>query len=255
MIRLLRIALMFYTRIPAGKNLPGDEQDLNRATGFLPGIGLIVGGLSAGAFVVSSLLLPHGPSVVIALIAGVLATGAFHEDGFADTCDGLGGGWSVSDRLRIMKDSRVGSYALTGLILLFLLKYALLSSLAPMLLPFSLMSSHIAARLLPLMLIRQLPYVRVDELSKAKPVSKGISPLILMAGCFSAAVMVAGLYLVFRPGNPWLILIPALPLAVSPIIAAYYRRMLGGYTGDLLGAAEQLGEVAILAAIAAMAAL
>ncbi len=252
MIRLFRTALMFYTRIPAGQNISGSNEDLNRATGFLPLIGLIVGGLSAAAYALTAVVLPPNAAVVIAMIVGVLATGSFHEDGFADTCDGLGGGWSVEDKLRIMKDSRVGSYALAGLTLLFLLKFALLSSFAPALAVFAMMASHITARVIPLLIIKMLPYVRADDLSKAKPVSKGISWFVLLTGMLSSGALIGGLYLLMTPGPPLMVIIVVLPLILSPLIAAYYRRKMGGYTGDLLGAAEQLGEVCALAFLAAL---
>src|SRR4051812_43461768 len=120
-------ALMFYTRIPCPKNIDHNPDYLNKATRYFPLIGWIVGSISFLAFYVSSLFLSIESAIILAIIASILTTGAFHEDGFADVCDGFGGGWTKEKILLIMKDSAIGAYGAIGLVLLFLLKFKLLS--------------------------------------------------------------------------------------------------------------------------------
>ena len=115
-------AVMFYTRIPTPKDLPYSQVHLNRSRKYFPLIGIIIGLIFAGIYAISVLILSPTISVLLAMCASVLATGAFHEDGFADTCDGFGGGWSTEQVLTIMKDSRVGTYATVGLYFMFSLK-------------------------------------------------------------------------------------------------------------------------------------
>ena len=121
--------LMFYTRIPCPKNIDHNPDYLNKATRYFPFIGWIVGSISFLAFYIFAQFLSVEIAVIIAIIASILTTGAFHEDGFADVCDGFGGGWTKEKILEIMKDSRVGTYAVVGLILLLGLKFSLLNAL------------------------------------------------------------------------------------------------------------------------------
>ncbi|HCL27276.1 MAG TPA: adenosylcobinamide-GDP ribazoletransferase, partial [Candidatus Latescibacteria bacterium] len=107
--------------------------------------------------------------------ASLWTTGAFHEDGFADTCDGFGGDWSKEDILRIMKDSRLGAYGVIGILLVLLLKYNALLSLPVKLVPPALIAGHATSRLLPVLAIASMRYVRQDQTSKARPVAGGIS--------------------------------------------------------------------------------
>jgi len=125
-IQVFFTALMFYTRIPCPAWVNHDEEFLNKATRYFPLIGWIVGGLAALTFYGSSFIFSKEVSILFSFAISVLITGAFHEDGFADVCDGFGGGWTKEKILDIMKDSRVGAYGAIGIVLLFLLKFALL---------------------------------------------------------------------------------------------------------------------------------
>ena len=106
--RVLLTAIMFYTRIPVPATLEYSPERLNRATRYFPLIGWIVGGVGAGVFYGLSLILPLQVSVFLSMLATIFLTGAFHEDGFADFCDGFGGGYTREKILTIMKDSRIG---------------------------------------------------------------------------------------------------------------------------------------------------
>lgn len=114
---------MFYTRIPCPKWVGHEPDYLNKATRYFPLIGWIVGVVSFGVCMGARQFWEIPIAVVLSLIAGILTTGAFHEDGFGDVCDGFGGGWTKTRILDIMKDSRIGAYAGIGLTLLLLLKY------------------------------------------------------------------------------------------------------------------------------------
>jgi adenosylcobinamide-GDP ribazoletransferase len=129
-LRVFFTALMFYTRIPCPKWVDHDDDYINQATRYFPFIGWIVGVICFLFLYGASLLLPVPVAVVISMLAGVFITGAFHEDGFADVCDGFGGGWTKEKILLIMKDSRVGAYGVIGLVVLLLLKASALNILA-----------------------------------------------------------------------------------------------------------------------------
>src|SRR5436190_15086530 len=120
-------ALLFYTRIPCPKNIDHNPDYLNRASRYFPLMGWIVGGIAFVVYYLSCFLFNSEIAIVLSIIAGILTTGAFHEDGFADVCDGFGGGWTKEKILMIMKDSAIGAYGAIGLALLFLLKFKLLS--------------------------------------------------------------------------------------------------------------------------------
>jgi adenosylcobinamide-GDP ribazoletransferase len=243
---------MYYTRIPFRRNIESSAEDLSRATLLLPFIGLVVGGISALVYFAARFLFSYSVSLLTAMAVSVLLTGAFHEDGLADTFDGLGGAWTVQERLRIMKDSRIGTFGLTGLFFSLLLKLFLYLSLEDGPVVFALISPHVAGRMVPLLIIKMLPYVREDEESKARPVSRGTGSAGLIVSLLGGLLAVAGLQQLFAGGLHLLLCSLAAPLAAAPLIAWFYKLKLGGYTGDLLGAAEQFGELLLLSGIAAL---
>ena len=168
-IKIFFTALMFYTRIPCPSWVDFSQESLNNATKYFPLIGWIVGACTALILSLSSLILPISVSVVLALITGVLITGAFHEDGFADTCDGFGGGWTKEKILEIMKDSRSGAYGVIGSVLLLLLKYSTLAALARDDIWFcisTIILAHTLSRFSAVFITFTEEYVREDELSK-----------------------------------------------------------------------------------------
>jgi adenosylcobinamide-GDP ribazoletransferase len=190
-------------------------------------------------------LWPPLVSAVLATIATVWLTGAFHEDGLADVCDGFGGGWTVEQTLEIMKDSRSGAYGVVGLSLALLLKVSLVAALPVAMAPAILVAAHAASRLMPVYAIAALPYVRADERSKTRPVSRGVS----WAGGVAATVFgLAPLALV--PTVVWGAL---LPVGLGSLwLGRLYRRRLGGYTGDALGALQQVSELVFYLGAAAL---
>lgn len=121
-IDLFLVAMGYFTRIPMPKWVEVDADKLNKASRYFGLVGLLVGLLSAIVFWLTQNWLPAGVSVLLSMVTGVLLTGGFHEDGLADTFDGFGGGWTAEDKLRIMKDSRLGSYGALALMLVLMLK-------------------------------------------------------------------------------------------------------------------------------------
>ena len=236
-IKLFFTALMFYTRIPVPKNIDHSPEYLNRSTKYFPVIGWIVGGVAGGVFYLSYMILPKPVSVILSMISGILITGAFHEDGFADFCDGFGGGWTKEKILEIMKDSRIGTYGTAGLVLILLLKFALLDAIDIYVLPLVLIAAHSLSRFIAASFVYTHEYARDDEKSKIKPIAKKISLFdLIIAGIFGILPLIF-LQNVFY----FLIIVPV--LITKYFLGRYFNKWLSGYTGDCLGAAQQITEI------------
>jgi adenosylcobinamide-GDP ribazoletransferase len=244
--RALWAAAMFFTRV-ALPSLPVlSPDDERRATAYWPLVGALVGAAVAGAWWLAAQLLPSGVAVGLALAVGLLLTGALHEDGFADVCDGFGGGTTRARALEIMRDSRIGAFGAIGLVMLLGLKWQAMTALPPALLPPALIAAHALSRGGPVGLMAVLPYARTDE-SRARPMT-GRPGGARLAGV--AATALAPL-LLLPPAN-WLPCLAAIA-AIWVGCFVWFRRRLGGYTGDCLGASQQLGEIAVLLAVLASA--
>ncbi len=239
--------LMFYTRIPCPKNINHDPDYLNKATRYFPFIGWIVGTISFTAFYIFSLFLSTETAVIFAIIASVLTTGAFHEDGFADVCDGFGGGWTKEKILMIMKDSAIGAYGAIGLVLLFLAKFKLLTESISLftnsnsyLLVFLLfISAHSVSRLAAISIIFTHEYSRDDASSKSKPIAKNHSWKEIFGSFFYGLIPL--LILSYFNFKFLLALIPV--FIMRYFLARYFQKWIDGYTGDCLGATQQVCEV------------
>jgi len=240
---------MFYTRIPCPENIDHNPDFANKATRYFPLIGWIVGSISFLAFYVFSLFLSVESAVVLAFIASVLTTGAFHEDGFADVCDGFGGGWTKEKILIIMKDSAIGAYGAIGLVLLFLLKFKLLSeaillfsindSLSLFQIYLLFISVHALSRLTAISIIFTHQYSRDDASSKIKPIAKSFTwKEVLGAFVFGLLPLLVFSYFKYQ------ILLAVIPVFITRyFLARYFQKWIDGYTGDCLGATQQIAEV------------
>ncbi|MDR3069585.1 MAG: adenosylcobinamide-GDP ribazoletransferase [Propionibacteriaceae bacterium] len=251
-IRLFLTAVMFYTRIPCPSWVGYSEDQLNRSTRYFPLIGWIVGSFVSLVIYGALWLFPPTVAVILGLGLGVLLTGSFHEDGFADFCDGFGGGTTAEGTLAIMKDSRVGTYAVVSLIMLLGLKFFAVVSLVESGSWFAaLVFAHVASRWCVTTIIFKDEYARADATSKVKPIGRKISKGGLALATFW--LLLTALLFLGNPTRLWCLttLIPAFLIRV--LLAAWFRRRLGGYTGDCLGAAQQIIEVGILLAILALA--
>ncbi len=248
-ITLFFTALMFYTRIPCPKWVGHAPGLLNRATRYFPLMGWIVGGSMAAAVYLSLWVFPLSVSLMLGLAVSVLITGAFHEDGFADVCDGFGGGWTQEQILRIMKDSRLGTYGTMGLVLLMSTKFWVLYELGQqntLLLISAVIASHAVSRGIAATFIRTHEYVREDADSKAKPVAQQLSQANLLVALGFAALPLVLL--------PHLVLVASILPAVLMrwYLGHYFTRWIGGYTGDCLGATQQLCELTMTLGILAI---
>ncbi|MCM0668428.1 adenosylcobinamide-GDP ribazoletransferase [Flavobacterium tyrosinilyticum] len=237
--------LMFYTRIPCPKNITHHPDYLNKATRYFPFIGWIVGSISFLAFYLFSFFLSTEIAVILAIITSILTTGAFHEDGFADVCDGFGGGWTKEKILMIMKDSAIGAYGAIGLILLFLLKFKLLSESILLftnniLLLFLLfISAHSLSRLAAISIIFTHEYSREDASSKSKPIAKQYTWKEVFGSFFFGLIpLFVFSYFDLK------FLLAIIPVFITRyFLARYFQKWIDGYTGDCLGATQQVCEV------------
>ncbi|MEN2490024.1 adenosylcobinamide-GDP ribazoletransferase [Flavobacterium sp. B11] len=237
--------LMFYTRIPCPKNITHHPDYLNKATRYFPFIGWIVGSISFLAFYLFSFFLSSEIAVILAIIASILTTGAFHEDGFADVCDGFGGGWTKEKILMIMKDSAIGAYGAIGLVLLFLLKFKLLSESILLftnnilLIYLLFISAHSLSRLAAISIIFTHEYSRDDASSKSKPIAKQYTWKEVFGSFFFGLIPL----LVFSFFDVKLLL-AVIPVFITRyFLARYFQKWIDGYTGDCLGATQQVCEV------------
>jgi adenosylcobinamide-GDP ribazoletransferase len=246
-IRLFFTALMFYTRIPCPRWVGHEPDYLNKATRYLPLVGWIVGAIHFAVLWGALQLWATPIAVALGMAAAIFTTGAFHEDGFADVCDGFGGGWTKEKILAIMKDSRVGAYGAIGIGMLLLTKFAVLGQLVfPGIkwywLLLVLITIHALARLTAISISFVLPYAREDADSKAKPIAQAFTWRevggAFFFGLLPYAVVVSRHYYYLA------ILLPLLLLHFWA--ARYCKKWLGGYTGDCLGAVEQIAELVIM---------
>lgn len=234
-LRLFFSALGFFTRIPCSRWAGHGEDDLNHAARYFPLVGVLVGLAAALVYLLALRLFPLGLAVIASMVATLWLTGAFHEDGLSDTVDGLGGGWTKERALTIMKDSRVGSYGAIALFMALLTKFQALAHIASAQLPAVLVAGHSLSRFAAVVVIYTQTYVR--ETGKAKPLARRISGgELLTAAAFGLLPLV-----LLPPGWLWALL----PVALVWLwFSRKLRQRLGGYSGDCLGAMQQLCELA-----------
>lgn len=253
---LLLVAIQFLTRLSVPPFKHYDPQWLHQSSRHFPAVGLLVGLLCAGVFWLGNLLFTPLVAAVLSTAFGIKLTGAFHEDGLADSCDGLGGGLTRERTLTIMKDSRLGTYGVLGLVSALLLKISLLASMPIPIAVIALIIGHTASRLLCISLLSLLPYGGEIEHAKAKPMAQQLTPI---QGLYSSGWLILAIILValIFPNTmqqiglaQWLLAF-ILALIATDYMRRLLRRRLDGYTGDGLGATQQLSEIAIYIGLAA----
>lgn len=273
-IRHYLLSLQFFTRIPVTGRLAdwvGFSPVMLRASaGHFPGVGVLVGALVAAFTAALMLALPPTGSTPLVAAAlgtawGVLLTGAFHEDGLADVFDGLGGSAERDRVLVIMKDSRVGAFGAIAVMLALLCKVALLALLGAVsatLMVAALFVAHVLSRTWPLLTIRLLPHVGDAAGSKSKPLADQISVAALLTG-FIWSFMALALVIYTQSAAEFVVtdltdtgLLQALLSAVVAsfvawaVMARWFWRRLQGFTGDCLGATQQVCELAFYLGLA-----
>jgi adenosylcobinamide-GDP ribazoletransferase len=248
-LRLFFVAMQFLTRVPTPRWVGFEPDWLNRSARYFSLVGSVVGLVAVAVLWAASQVFPPVVAVLLSMTATLLLTGGFHEDGLADTWDALGGAVDRERALAIMKDSRIGSYGALALLVVLGLKAAALTALADsglMLAIPALLLAHTASRAAAVTLIRVLPYAGDPAHAKAKPLARSVS-CVEVAVAIGWAVLLAALlaaqnlaqsahvfvaYLLAGAGTGWSI--------------RWLRARLGGYTGDTLGATQQLTELAML---------
>jgi len=230
-------AFQFLTRIPM-PSLPFEVDSLSRAVKFFPFVGLVIG---SSVVLLQKMLQSHLGRPLVALILLfylVFITGCFHEDGLADTTDALGGGWNRDQILLIMKDSRIGSYGATALVLSLLARYLLLASLPLEHFAAYVISAHVLCRWTSLPLSYFLPPAREQNGQGARIAKLTSLPSLLFGSVFSIAVVVFALR--------WSAVAPLLAATIAVVLSCwFYSRKINGITGDCFGATNQLAEIAV----------
>ncbi|MEM1054054.1 MAG: adenosylcobinamide-GDP ribazoletransferase [Bacteroidota bacterium] len=237
MARVPLTAVMFLTRLPCPAWVGHDAPTLSRSAVYFPAVGALVGGFGTAAYLVVSLAFDPVFAAAAALAATVWLTGAFHEDALGDTFDGFGGGWQPDEILRIMRDSRLGTYGTVALVLTLGARWAALASLDPAAIFGALIGAHVLARWTALPLILWLPYVR--ETGTGKPFAASMTPKRLVAGT-AVALGLAALALGWA-----LVPVGLTVLGVTAVGGWYTRSKIGGMTGDVLGAVNGLSELTV----------
>ena len=244
--QLFCLALMFFSQIPVAKNLPYSEKRMNSANRYFSLVGIVIGLLVALSFYLFDHFFSSDVAILLAMITSVFITGAFHEDGLADMADGMGGGYSPEKRLTIMKDSRIGTYGTVTLILSLLLKFQLLVELEQFsLFMISVVFAYAMSRAFAASLIFDTPYVVDDDSSKSKPIASqqsGRDLVILVAVAFIPSILFPWFFDDF-----WSLLVAIVVMLFLLRIAfrKWLMSKISGFTGDCLGAAQQVSELVI----------
>ena len=243
------LAVQFLTRCPVPFPDLFTEARLTAATRYYPLVGALVGAVAGAVFSLAHLVFPVTLALVLATAASLWATGAFHEDGFADACDGLGGGADREQALEIMRDSRLGAYGAAGLGLMLAAKVLALAAAPAVVIPWLLVAAHAASRASAVLAIATGSYVRAA--GAAKPVADGVARGGLTLALATGAAAVGGLWFLISPA--------AMAAGLAGLKAGHlvmrgvYERKLGGYTGDCLGAVQQTSELGLyLGAVAVL---
>ena len=242
--------LSFYTRIPAPAWVAYKPENLNKSRKYLALIGVLVGCLASLVLAVSSAILPSSVGILLSMIATVYLTGAFHEDGFADSCDGFGGGWEKAQVLSIMKDSRIGSYGVVGLLLIFGMKFVVLWELFQInasVVFIVLILAHAVSRLMASLLMQHYQYVSHIETSKSHQVA---SLRLSNKDMLLSALPILGVLVFTLEWRYCLGVVMA--LLITFVMGKYFKKRIGGYTGDCLGAVQQVTEVAFYLVVLAV---
>lgn len=260
-IRHYLLAIQFFTRIPVTGRLAawvGYSPTMLRASAaHFPGVGLLVGALVAVLTAILLVFLPQASplsplaAAVLGTVFSVMLTGAFHEDGLADIADGLGGSQNRERALEIMKDSRVGAFGAIAVVLVLLAKVVLLAVIGdvnPEAMVVGIFAAHVASRTFPLLLIRLLPHVGDAAGSKSKPLADQITDSSLFIAILWLILALAGVFISYDAIDL------IVPMIASSIAFLYMWRLfshrLQGFTGDCLGATQQVCEVAFYLGLA-----
>jgi adenosylcobinamide-GDP ribazoletransferase len=237
----LLLFIQFFTRIPVNLSLPCERENFRRGSVFLPIVGLIIGTIQWGVYKLFIEVLPLNPTIVIVLLTGVLLTGGLHIDGLGDMCDGFFA-FKGSDRIiEIMKDSRIGTYSCIATIFDFLFKYTLIVAIAP----------KFSMAIIVAPMISRFTTVLLSAMGNtAKNTGTGnffIGNIGKVQVVITSVITIAILILIMNPMNPMYVIILLISgLILSFILNEFCKSKIGGITGDILGANNELVEILTL---------
>lgn len=236
-------SFMFFTRLPFWKIYCPPREAFNSVVEYWPLVGWLTSSVMVLTMFVVSMFLPWNIAVAAGIIARVLLTGALHEDGLADFCDGFGAGGDRERILSIMKDSHIGTYGGLGLIGYFLMLYSLLSNMAPAVVFCLVIAGDPYCKMIASQIVQFLPYARTEQQAKSKTVYRTISTrsgislflqaAIPMAASFALAYYYFGITFPENFQWEWLIFLPCLTMFA---LYRFIRSRIHGYTGDCCGA-------------------
>ncbi|MET0357309.1 MAG: adenosylcobinamide-GDP ribazoletransferase [Cellvibrio sp.] len=236
-INLFFLALGYFSRIPMPAKVVYTTDNLNHASRYFALVGWLLGIFIAGIYYLSHQFFSENISIWLCMLASLLLTGAFHEDGLADTADGLGGGFTREKKLTIMKDSRIGTYGACALFMALIGKFILLQELDNLLIAIPI--AYALSRTLASTLLFTMATASDPETEKIKPLAKTQSStdMFVLLGTSLAVVFLL-------PGTTLLLLLILL-ISLRYAFQYYFNKQLGGVTGDCLGASQQFTELCI----------
>ena len=245
-------AFIFFTRLPFWRIYQPPKEAYRAVVEYWPLVGWLTGGIMAAVLYFGSMVMPYTLAVIAAILARVLITGALHEDGLTDFVDGFGGGGTDRQRiLDIMKDSRIGTYGMLGIIFYELLLFFTLSSLPPSLAALTILAADPYAKMIAGQIIQMMPYARTEEQSKAKNIYRRMN---LRAGLSLAVQGILPIGMYFYIVGPTIE--PTLMLFVPCVVMYFIYRMIWkrihGYTGDCCGALFLLIELSVYITVAVL---
>ena len=235
MINDIKVAFAFLTRIPINHK---PEISIQRSAVWFPLVGWVIGGVTGVLFYFLSQGIPALPAAAIAILFSTLITGGFHQDGLADTFDGLVGGWNTEDRLRILKDSRHGTYGVLSITLQLILQISLLSTLSPKVGTLAIIAAHTLGRLVPIYFMLA-PAVPSHE-GMGATYSRSVGARDVLASTLLTIALLFGLI------GAHLFIAAGIVAVIGFAFLVYVKKKIGGVLGDVLGASEQIAETFIL---------
>jgi adenosylcobinamide-GDP ribazoletransferase len=240
---LAAVAIQLLTRVPVRVG-DVDDDDLRAAAVFYPAVGFIVAAVGVAVRAATAPLLGQTPATILAVAAAIAVTGAFHEDGLADSADGLWGGWTPERRVEIMRDSRLGTYGATALFVSLSLRVALLAPLDLRLFAAADAAGHVLGRAAGVAIAATLSPVGDQGLGAKVIGPAGPVTAVGVTGTSLAAAVLGG--------RTWAGVLVAVTALTVVLVRRVARQRLGGLTGDLLGATNQLAHLGVLAAVVAL---
>lgn len=248
--RYFLVALGFLTRIPVMYLSDFEQRDLDAALKYFPLVGMLVGALGAIVYWLALQTLPPALAVVLSMASTIYLTGAFHEDGLADSVDGIGGGWEREQMLTIMQDSRLGTFGAVALFGALFTKFQTLNHLSPAWVSVMLVVAHALSRLAAVWMMTSMPLAKLN--GKSKPLATQLSKSDLCVANILGLMplLFFGYFLVLSIGNIARVSLLICMLFIPMLLIGWWWRQkvfkcLGGYTGDTLGAMQQLTELAL----------